>query len=143
MYEKELMEMVLAVQKWRHYLIGRRFVIWTDQHSIRFISQQREIGCEYQRWVTKLLGYDFEICYRPGITNKVADALSRQPTGSVIFGAMISTCEVNWAALNREINKDPFLLSIRHGIATGEGSFPGYHVENERLLYKGHVVIPP
>lgn len=77
------MAICLAVQKWKHYLLGRRFVIRTDQQSLRFITQQREIGADYQKWVRKLIGFDFEIQYKPGVSNRVADALSRKEEGEV------------------------------------------------------------
>ena len=36
-YEKELM----AMQKWRHYLLGRKFIIYIDQKSLRFLLDQK------------------------------------------------------------------------------------------------------
>lgn len=70
------MAIVLSVQKWRHYLFGRHFIVWKDQRSLRFIVDQREVGPEYPKWASKLLGYDFEIQFKPGVHNAAADALS-------------------------------------------------------------------
>lgn len=47
--------------------------------------QQREIGSNYQKWVSKLMAFDFEIMYKAGSANKVADALSWNSTGEVVL----------------------------------------------------------
>jgi len=76
-YEKELLALVSAVQKWRHYLLGHRFKIKTDQQALKHLLQQRMGTPAQQRWVSKLLGFDFEVEYKQGKENKAADALSR------------------------------------------------------------------
>lgn len=76
-YTKELYAITESVKKWRQYLLGRRFRIYTDHHSLKHIVKQKIQTPEQQKWLTKLMGYDFEIHFKPGKENMVADALSR------------------------------------------------------------------
>ena len=77
-YEKELLALVLSVKKWRPYLLGKSFVIKTDQQSLKHLLEQRVGTPMQQKWITKLLGYPFVVEYKKGKENLVADALSRQ-----------------------------------------------------------------
>lgn len=76
-YEKELMAVALAIQHWRTYLLGRKFKVYSDQKSLRQLMQQRVTKGSQQNWLAKLLGYNFDIMYKPGVENKGVDALSR------------------------------------------------------------------
>jgi hypothetical protein len=40
-YEKEMMEILHALKKWRPYLIGRHFKVKTDHDSLKYLSEQR------------------------------------------------------------------------------------------------------
>jgi len=87
-YAREILAIVIAVRTWRPYIIGRRFTIQTDHQSLRHLLEQRILTPEQQKWMGKLVGYDYEITYRPGKTNSAADALSSvhgSPTLDAIF----------------------------------------------------------
>lgn len=141
-YERELMAIVFAVLKWLHYLLGRQFVVKTDQSSLKFLWEQREIGAEYQRRVTKFMGFDFDIVYNPGASNRVADALSRRHDEVVTLAALWSSQNVDWAELDAEIMRDPLLSSLRERVAKGEEVLTGFRLLNGQLWYKDHLVIP-
>lgn len=77
-YEKELMALVAAVQRWRHYLQHSKFVIRTDHESLKHLLSQKLTHNLQHKSLCKLLGLDYEIQYQKGKANQAADALSRR-----------------------------------------------------------------
>ena len=73
-----MLAIIEAIHMWRLYLLGKKFYIQTDQRSLRYFLEQRIATPEQQKWVAKLLGYDYEIIYQPGCENSTADALSHK-----------------------------------------------------------------
>ncbi|XP_009780569.1 uncharacterized protein [Nicotiana sylvestris] len=79
-YEKELLALVLVVNKWSQYLTGRSFIVRTDQKALKFLLEQKLHTGTQLNWITKLMQFNFEIEYKKGRENKAVDALSRLPT---------------------------------------------------------------
>jgi hypothetical protein len=75
-YEKEMLAILHAIDLWHPYLLGKRFQIKTDHQSLKYFLEQCISSPEQQKWVTKLFGYDYEIIYKKGKDNVLADALS-------------------------------------------------------------------
>lgn len=136
---RKIMAMVLAIQKWRHDLLGRRFVVWTDQRSLKYLLEQRVVPGEFQQWVTKLMGYDFEIQYRPGMKNKATGALSRV-CPPVEFSAITVPTVVDVQTLMEPVATDPLLSKIKD-LQGDTDSHTSFSLEQGRLLYNGRLVI--
>ncbi|KAL9984580.1 hypothetical protein ACROYT_G006890 [Oculina patagonica] len=77
--EQELYAVKWAVEQWRPYLLGRKFVIETDHANLKWLCSIAPHKAKLARWASLLAEYDFELCHRPGHTNVVPDALSRNP----------------------------------------------------------------
>ncbi|XP_017425527.2 transposon Ty3-G Gag-Pol polyprotein [Vigna angularis] len=144
-YEKELMALVLAIQHWRPYLLGQRFIVHTDQRSLRYLLEQRITTHNQQNWIAKLLGYDFEIIYKVGTTNRVADALSRRDEGVNDEDKELSVIArpywQDFEEVMKEVVEDEKLRKVIEEIEVDPNSHPAYTIEHGRLHYKGRLVL--
>lgn len=75
--EKELCAIVWGVKQYRPYLYGQKFKIITDHRALSWLFNVKDPGSRLIRWKLKLEEYEYEIRYKPGVSNTNADALSR------------------------------------------------------------------
>ncbi|WVZ64118.1 hypothetical protein U9M48_013685 [Paspalum notatum var. saurae] len=77
-HDLELLAVVYAPKKWRHYLLSNTCHIYTDHKSLKYIFTQPELNMRQRRWLELIKDYDLEVHYHPKKANVVADALSRK-----------------------------------------------------------------
>nr|GEV71901.1 hypothetical protein [Tanacetum cinerariifolium] len=95
-YEKELLAVIQALNKWMRYLLDRHFKIKTDHFSLKYLLEQRITTPSQMKWLPKLMGFDYDILYKKGSENKAADALSRIPTSAQLLTLALSTITSNY-----------------------------------------------
>jgi hypothetical protein len=76
-HDLELATIVHALKMWRHYLLGRRFVLMMDHCGLRHMFDQPKLNVRQSKWMALVSEFDFEIKHIKGNENRVDDALSR------------------------------------------------------------------
>ena len=76
---QELLAVITFVRHFRHYLLGRRFVLRTDHSSLRWLQSFKKPQGQVARWLECLQEFDFEIQHHRGKLHNNADSLSQYP----------------------------------------------------------------
>ncbi|KAL0536903.1 hypothetical protein IC582_025866 [Cucumis melo] len=91
-HDLELVEVVLALKIWRHYLFGEKCHIFIDHKRLKYIFNQKELNLRQRQWLELIKDYDCTIEYHPSKANVVADALSRKSRllKSALYGIRVA-----------------------------------------------------
>jgi hypothetical protein len=77
-YYKEFYSIIQALKKWRHYLVPKEFVLYSDNHDLQFITRQEKLNQRHAKWIEFMKNFTFVIKHISAKANKVVDALSRR-----------------------------------------------------------------
>jgi hypothetical protein len=75
--KKELLALVLAMDKFRSYPVGAKVIVFTDHAALKYILTKKDAKPRLIQWILLLQEYDVEIMDKPGVENSKADHLSR------------------------------------------------------------------
>ena len=79
--EREALDMIYTVNKFRHYLFGRKFTFHVDHSALFYLVSKQELTRKIARWTLLLQEFEFDIIHRPGVQHVVTDYLSRLESG--------------------------------------------------------------
>ena len=74
---KELLAVVTFVQQFENCLLGRQFIIRSDNASLRWLMRFKSPTDQLARWLEVLLQYDFVLLHRSGKKHRNAEFWSR------------------------------------------------------------------
>lgn len=77
--EREGLAIIEGIKTFHVYLAGRPFKIFTDHAALKWLQNVKQSTGRLARWAVLLQGYSYEILFKAGKKNEVADALSRRP----------------------------------------------------------------
>ena len=122
--------------------MGRHFKVKTNHDSLKHFLEHRLSSEEHKKWVTKMLGYDFEIIYKKGKLNVVVDALSRKDEEVEALLCAISIIQPDWITEARdEWNKDEEVWTLIQNLQQDPSTSNKFSGKNDSLWYKYHFYI--
>lgn len=76
---KELLAVVTALKHWKHYLLGHKIILRTDNAAVRWMRNLKNPTGQVARWLEHIECFDLDVKHRPGTQHSNSDALSRIP----------------------------------------------------------------
>ena len=123
--EIEMLTVLEGIKHFHTFLANRRFIVQTDHCSLKYIKSLRLATGRLSRWALFLMGYNFDVVYRKGKDNQVADAFSRReytptteeiPADEGFEDYLLSMSEASEEVQVKERPKKTWLVEFQHPV---------------------------
>ena len=109
--EREALALIEGLKKFQPYLHNRKFTVYTDHSSLRWLMNIKDAIGRLARWSLLLQQHDFDIVHRPGKIHGYADSLSGCPFDTCDLSSLQN--EDSQVARTREMQRrDPDLSQM-------------------------------
>jgi len=125
-YGKELFAIVEAMRIWEIYLQPGKVTIYTDHQPLKYYKTHKPQLRRLENYVDLAARFEFDIHYKPGRKNVVADALSRRDEAAVMELGHVSmdSREEMLGKIRKGYARDKFfskVLAAIHGTSNESG----------------------
>ncbi|KAE8699360.1 putative CCCH-type zinc finger family protein [Hibiscus syriacus] len=114
-YDLEFYAIVQSLKHWRHYLVQKEYILFTDHEALKYINGQHKLSRRHAKWVAYLQEFTFTLRHQAGSLNRVADALSRR---TLLFTTM-STKVAGFETFTDMYTADPSFGMIFQEVTEG------------------------
>jgi hypothetical protein len=77
-YDKYFYVIIQALNKWRHYLVPKEFVLYSDNQALQFITREEKLNQIHAKLIKFMKHFTFFIKHISGNANKFVDALRKR-----------------------------------------------------------------
>ena len=79
-----MIAVIHCLETWKHYLMGTRFTIVTDNVANTFFKTQKKLTAKQAQWQEFLADFNFVWVHKPDRHNQMANALSRKEVADYV-----------------------------------------------------------
>ncbi|KAH9716064.1 Endonuclease [Citrus sinensis] len=135
-YDVEFYAVVQALKHWRHYLIHKDFVLYTDHAALKYLNSQDKLSHRHATWTTFLQQFTFVVKHTSGESNRAADALSRRTSLLTHMHNQV----LGFDTFRELYASDPYFAPILEDVVAGFSS--DYHLHDEFLFKSNKLCVP-
>ena len=119
--------MVYSINKFRHYLLGRKFTFHVDHSALLHLVNKHALIGRLAYWMLLLQEFDFHVHHWPGVQHVVADYLSLLESGEPAESTYDDLHDANLFSLATvpDENEDEWITEMTHFLNT---SLPPNHL---------------